>query len=98
MSATMNKPFDNPAHRLSKPVYETLPYLYIAAGALGFLGAYLLAGSFWSDVSLVLGIAGVLVGLVLILRRRDYRTNRERYRGGPLDAPIDPSSDKDRSA
>ena len=72
---------DNRTVRISKPLYEMLPYLYVGAGLLGFLGAYLLAGRIWSDISLVLGIGCVLGGLVVFLRRRDYRTNKERYPG-----------------
>jgi hypothetical protein len=74
---------DNP-HRISRPVYELLPFLYIGVGLPGFLGAWLMAGSLWSDVSLLLGVAGVVVGLVILLRRRDYRTNKERYNSASL--------------
>lgn len=69
--------------QLSRPLYESLPYLYIAAGLCGFLGGYLLAGKIWSDLLLIAGAVGVLGGLVLILRRRDYRSRR--YTGAPLD-------------
>jgi hypothetical protein len=76
---------ENRTVRLSRPLYELLPYLYIVAGLLGFGGAYLLAGRIWSDVALVLGIVCVLAGLVILLKRRDYRANRARYSGGSLE-------------
>jgi hypothetical protein len=75
---------NNNSHRLSRPVYELLPYLYMALGLLGFLGAWLMAGSLWSDVLLVLGAAGVVVGFMIFLRRRDYRANKERYNSSSL--------------
>jgi hypothetical protein len=59
--------------RLSRPVYEALPWLYIACG-----GAALVASYFHSSrgMSLALGLPGLLVllgGVVVALRRRDYR-------------------------
>ncbi len=84
-SLTYDAPMENPNLRLSRPLYELLPYLYILAGLLGFLGAWLLAGKIWSDISLVIGIAGLLAGLVILLKRRDYRTNRARYTGASLE-------------
>jgi hypothetical protein len=75
---------NNNTRRISRPLYELLPYLYMGVGLLGFLCAWLLAGSIWSDISLLLGVAGVVVGLVILLRRRDYRTNKERYNSASL--------------
>ncbi len=77
---------ENRTVRLSKPLYELLPYFYIGAGLLGFLGAHLLAGKIWSDIALVVGIVCVLGGAVLLLRRKDYRDSRSRYSGGSLDS------------
>jgi hypothetical protein len=71
--------------RLSRPLYETLPYLYMAVGLLGLVGAYVLAGKIWSDVALVLSVVCLLGGLVVLLRRRDYREARAQYTGAALD-------------
>lgn len=76
---------ENRVVRLAKPLYETLPYLYMLAGALAFGASYLLGESVWADVVLVLGIVCVLGGVVVILRRRDYRANRAEYPGTSLD-------------
>lgn len=76
---------ENRPIRLSKPLYESLPYAYMVAGLLAFAGAYRMAGKIWSDVALVIGIACLLGGLVLVLRRREYRTTRTHYSGAPID-------------
>ena len=62
---------------LSRPMYEGLPWLYIAA-ALG--GSYLISDS--HALSLLVGLAGLaalLLGVVVLLRRRDYRELRSQY-------------------
>ncbi|HEY4646550.1 MAG TPA: hypothetical protein VIH25_09750 [Steroidobacteraceae bacterium] len=76
---------ENRVVRLSKPLYETLPYIYMLAGALAIGASYLLGDSIWADVVLVLGIFCVLGGIIVILRRRDYRANRAEYPGTSLD-------------
>jgi membrane associated rhomboid family serine protease len=64
----------------SRPVYEGLPWVYIMCGLAALLGSYLLAAR--SVLSLVVGLAGLLSlvgGIVVLLRRRDYRSLRARY-------------------
>jgi uncharacterized iron-regulated membrane protein len=64
----------------SRPVYEGLPWVYITCGLLALLGSYLLAAR--ALLSLAVGLAGLLSllsGIVVLLRRRDYRALRARY-------------------
>jgi hypothetical protein len=64
----------------SRPVYEGLPWVYIMCGLLALMGSYLLAAR--GLLSLTVGLAGVLAllgGIVVLLRRRDYRALRARY-------------------
>ena len=64
----------------SRPVYEGLPWVYIMCGLLALLGSYLLAAH--GLLSLAVGLAGLLFllgGIVVLLRRRDYRALRARY-------------------
>ena len=64
----------------SRPVYEGLPWLYITCGLAALLVSYLLATR--GVLSLAIGLAGlacVLAGVVVLLRRREYRSLRERY-------------------
>jgi hypothetical protein len=66
--------------QFSRPVYEGLPWLYITCGLLILGGSYLLAEH--GVLSLLAGILGllfVLVGVVVLLRRRDYRELRSQY-------------------
>ena len=70
---------------LSKPLYELLPYGYVLAGVAGIVCAYFLLHEIWANVALVLGVACILGGVVILLKRRDARVTRSEYRGGSLD-------------
>jgi nitrate reductase gamma subunit len=66
--------------RFSRPVYEGLPWLYITCGLLALGGSYLLAVH--GLISLLVGLAGLLCllgGVVVLLRRRDFRELRSQY-------------------
>ncbi len=61
---------------LSRPVYELLPYFYIAAG-LAVLGASIyLDYWYWPKICLVVGCGLTVYGMVVWLRRRDFRHQR----------------------
>jgi hypothetical protein len=78
---------------LSRPVYEGLPWLNMAFGLLALLGSYLLAAH--GILSLLVGLVGLvalLYGIVVLLRRRDFRALRSEY-GQP-----DSLSDEDSRA
>lgn len=66
---------------LPKPVYEALPYILLTAGLLLGLGSYL-SSSGWL---LVIAAFVAVVGLVLYLKRRDYRLSRSRIKYDRLD-------------
>jgi Flp pilus assembly protein TadB len=64
----------------SRPVYEGLPWLYMACGLAALAASYLLAAH--GRLSLTVGLLGLLVllgGIVVLLRRRDYRELRSQY-------------------
>ncbi len=66
-------------HRLSRPVYEGLPWVYLLAGLLALVASYFQTSSTWS---VLLGLPGFLVlmaGAVVLLRRRGYRRLRAEY-------------------
>ena len=65
--------------RLSRPVYEGLPWFYMAGGIAALVGSYLLPSGVSSGIAGVAGLAGVLGGVVILLRRRDYRELRSQY-------------------
>ena len=81
----MGVPMENRTVRLSKPLYELLPYGYMLAGLLALAGSWYLQTTFWADVVMVLGILCVVGGVVVLLKRRDARSNRAEYKGGALD-------------
>ena len=65
---------------LSRPMYEGLPWLYIGAGVAALGVSYFIGDS--HVVGLLVGLAGlaaVLGGVVVLLRRRDFRQMRSRY-------------------
>jgi len=68
------------SHRLSHPVYESLPWFYITCGVVALIASYLLASR--GGLSLLTGLLGLLTlvgGIVVLLRRRDYRQLRSQY-------------------
>ena len=65
--------------RLSRPLYEGLPWVYMACGLAALAGSYLLSSRLVSLVLGLLGLAGLLGGSVISLRRRDYRQLRANY-------------------
>jgi hypothetical protein len=66
--------------QFSRPVYEGLPWFYIICGVLVLGGSYLLAAhGVLSLVAGLLGLVGLLGGVVVLLRRRDYRAMRSQY-------------------
>ena len=68
--------------RLSRPLYEGLPWIYVAGGAVALAGSYFCPFRALSIPISLLGLLAVLGGVVVLLRRRDYR------------APCDPSTAK----
>jgi len=71
------------AHRgphFSRPVYEGLPWVYIICGAAALVSSYLLAArTALSFAAGTLGLLALVAGIVVLLRRRDYRALRSQY-------------------
>ena len=65
-------------------LYEALPTVYIAAGVLQLLCAFFIDAG---PRALLLGLGAVCMtaGLVVWMRRRDYRATQEEYQRPPLD-------------
>ena len=69
---------------IPRPLYEAIPYAYIAAGALLLVAAWVVEQGprGWM---LAAGAAGLVAGLVIWLRRRDYRSNQAEYDAHAID-------------
>lgn len=65
--------------RVARPLYESLPYAYIAIGIAAILASFAWRVADWSAILAVFGIAAIVGGLVLVLRRRDYRIQKRHY-------------------
>ena len=70
---------------LARPVYEFLPYLYILVGVALLGAAWFIEMSTLPSVFLVIGVLSIMAGLVLWLRRRDYRTRQSEYNSRSLE-------------
>ncbi|HXS21690.1 MAG TPA: hypothetical protein VN735_10675 [Steroidobacteraceae bacterium] len=65
---------------LSRPMYEGLPWLYIGGGLTALGVSYAIGDS--HAVGLLVGLGGLaalLGGVVVLLRRRDFRDMRSQY-------------------
>jgi Flp pilus assembly protein TadB len=63
---------------LAKPIYELLPYAYVAIGAASIVAAAYIQSWYWPQICTTVGVAGIVGGLALLLKRRDYRSSRSR--------------------
>jgi len=70
---------------LPKTLYEFLPYALLLTG-LVLAAAVFISATQWLQTALLIlaGVAGV-IGLVLLLKRRDYRLSRSRIKYDRLD-------------
>jgi hypothetical protein len=69
---------------LPNALYEALPLVYVAAGVLQLTCAFFIdAGP--RALLLVLGAMCLTAGLVVWMRRRDYRATQAEYQRPPLE-------------
>ena len=65
----------------SKPIYESVPYFYLMAGSI-LLGASMYMDYwYWPTICFVTGLICLVAGLVVLLKRRDYRRTDNRRSG-----------------
>ena len=73
--------------RLTPPVYESLPYVYMAIGALAIFLCYLDPDGPRAVVAFLIGIIAETAALTVLLRRQDYRELSREYTGETIDLP-----------
>ncbi len=70
---------------LARPVYEFLPYLYMLVGVGLLAAAWLVDMETLPSIFMVVGALSLIGGMVLWLRRRDYRTRQAEYNSRSLE-------------
>ena len=75
--------------QLSKPLYESLPWLYVLAGALLIGVSHQLHSGVLSVLLLLAGLMAVIGGAAIWLRRRDFRATRAEYWANDGPASVD---------
>jgi hypothetical protein len=73
--------------RLSRPVYESVPLIYFAIGACGFLLAYFDPARVRSIVAFCIGLIAAIAALTVFLHRHDHRDLSREYTGETIDFP-----------
>jgi hypothetical protein len=73
--------------RLARPVYESLPYIYVAIGGLAIFLFYLDPAGPRAVAAFVLGVVVETAALTVLLRRQDYRELSREYSGETIDFP-----------
>ena len=63
---------------LSKPLYESLPAFYLLAGIIALASSLYLNYWYWPTICFVVGLGCLIAGLVVWLKRRDFRANNKR--------------------
>ena len=71
--------------RLSKPLYESLPLLYVGIGMAAIAIAYFEPQRIRSVVAFVIGLLAATAALTIFLHRQDRRALGRRYHGDNLD-------------
>jgi uncharacterized membrane protein YjjP (DUF1212 family) len=73
--------------RLSRPVYESVPLIYFAIGACGFVLAYFDPEWVRSIVAFCIGLISAVAALTVFLHRQDHRDLSREYTGETIDFP-----------
>jgi hypothetical protein len=58
---------------VSKPIYESLPYFYLGTGVVSLMASMYLNHWYWPTICFVVGMSTLVGGLVVFLKRRDFR-------------------------
>jgi hypothetical protein len=73
--------------RLSRPVYEGLPLLYMLIGGIAMVLAYLDPQGQRSIAAFMIGLISEIAALTVFLRRQDYRALSREYSGETIELP-----------
>jgi len=62
---------------ISKPFYETLPYIYLLAGLALLAASLYLNFWYWPTICLLAGLGSLIYGLFVYMKRRDFRHDKQ---------------------
>lgn len=68
---------------VSKPIYESLPFFYLIVGAVILAASMYLNHWYWPTICFSVGLACLVGGLIVLLKRRDYRRQDRRTNRSP---------------
>jgi len=63
---------------LPKPFYESIPFHYLILGAAAIVAAFYVESGYWPEFLAAGGVVLLVLGVVLLLRRKGYRSSRSR--------------------
>ncbi|HEX3848846.1 MAG TPA: hypothetical protein VHV81_15795 [Steroidobacteraceae bacterium] len=73
--------------RLSRPVYESVPYVYGTIGAMAIVLFYLDPVGIQGGLTFTIAFLAETAALTLFLRRQDYRALSREYSGEIIELP-----------
>jgi hypothetical protein len=73
--------------RLARPVYESLPFIYMAIGGVAIFLFYLNPIGVSGKAAFLIGLLAETAALTLFLRRQDYRALSREYSGETIELP-----------
>jgi hypothetical protein len=73
--------------RLARPVYESLPFIYVAIGGAAIVLFYLNPLGYAGKAAFLIGLLAETAALTLFLRRQDYRALSREYNGEIIELP-----------
>jgi uncharacterized membrane protein len=73
--------------RLARPVYESIPLIYVLIGAAAILLAYLDPERLRSIIAFGIGLIAAIAALTVFLHRQDHRALSREYTGETIDLP-----------
>ena len=63
---------------LPKILYESIPVYYLLLGVAALIAAFVVDNGYWPEILGAVGSLLLVLGLMLVLRRKGYRSSRSR--------------------
>ena len=63
---------------LSRPLYEALPFYYVAIGLVALLAQLYVDWWYWPAICTIVGVGSLAAGLLVWRKRRSYRASDDR--------------------